>query len=55
MPLVDLHRQYGPVVRLGPRMLSFSTPEAIQVIYGSGKKFKKVWNPEGYGYLGDTY
>lgn len=46
VPLAALHRKYGPVVRLGPRMLSFSTPEAIQDIYGPKNKLKKVciWN-----------
>jgi len=46
VPLAALHREYGPVVRLGPRMLSFSTPEAIQDIYGLKNKLKKVcaWN-----------
>lgn len=41
-PNVSLHKRYGPVVRMGPRMLSFSTPEAARDIYSAGKHFKKV-------------
>jgi hypothetical protein len=36
------HEKYGPVVRLGPRHVSFSDPAAIPVIYGVGSKFYKV-------------
>jgi len=39
---IDMHRKYGDVVRLGPEMLSFGTPEAARDIYGAGKNFKKV-------------
>jgi len=31
-----LHKQYGPVVRLGPNEVSFSSLEAIKEIYTSG-------------------
>ena len=41
-PWVDIHREYGDVVRIGPNMLSFGSPEAARDIYGAGKKFKKV-------------
>ncbi|OCK73322.1 cytochrome P450 oxidoreductase [Lepidopterella palustris CBS 459.81] len=41
IPMVKLHEEYGPVIRIGPRMLSFSTPEAVRDIYGPGKNFKK--------------
>jgi cytochrome P450 len=33
-PYVDLHRQYGEVVRLSPHKLSFAQPDAIRDIYG---------------------
>ena len=39
---IDMHRKYGEVVRLGPDMLSFGSPEAARDIYGAGKNFKKV-------------
>lgn len=32
----DLHVQYGPVVRIGPNEVSFSSPEAVREIYCSG-------------------
>jgi hypothetical protein len=31
-----LHQQYGPVVRLGPHEISFTSLEAIKEIYASG-------------------
>ncbi|PKY02578.1 cytochrome P450 [Aspergillus campestris IBT 28561] len=38
---IELHRQYGDIVRLGPRTLSFADPKAIKVIYGLNKGFTK--------------
>ncbi|KAM6518593.1 hypothetical protein FSOLCH5_007356 [Fusarium solani] len=40
---INLHRQYGPIVRYGPNRYSFDHPEAAQIIYGVGKadKFAK--------------
>lgn len=37
-----LHRKYGDVVRLGPKVLSFSNPAALPDIYGLNKGFVKV-------------
>ncbi|KAF5345151.1 hypothetical protein D9758_009719 [Tetrapyrgos nigripes] len=39
--LHDLHKQYGPVVRIGPNELHFSSPDAYKDIYHSGSKFLK--------------
>ncbi|KAK7464376.1 hypothetical protein VKT23_006543 [Stygiomarasmius scandens] len=39
--LHDLHARYGPVVRVGPNELHFSSPEAYKDIYHSGSKFVK--------------
>jgi hypothetical protein len=39
---IDLHKQHGDVVRLGPNCLSFGNPKAIKVIYALGKGFTKV-------------
>ncbi|KAH8812687.1 benzoate 4-monooxygenase [Xylogone sp. PMI_703] len=36
----EAHRKYGPVVRIGPNMLSFSDPQALRDIYTS-KAFVK--------------
>ena len=41
-PMVDLHKKYGDVVRVGPNVLSFAQPEAIKDIYGPGKVWRKV-------------
>src|SRR5882724_1462469 len=32
----ELHRSYGPVVRLGPNEVSFTSLEAMKEIYSSG-------------------
>lgn len=39
---LQLHEEYGDIVRLGPNTLSFSSPQAIKVIYGMNKKLGKV-------------
>ncbi|KAJ5777243.1 pisatin demethylase [Penicillium odoratum] len=39
---VDLHRKYGALVRIGPKHVSVSDPDAIQVIYGLNKGFTKT-------------
>lgn len=38
----SLHRKYGKVVRIGPRLLSVSDPNEINSIYGITTKFHKV-------------
>jgi hypothetical protein len=39
---IDLHRRYGPLVRIGPKHISVGDPEAIPVIYGLNNGFTKV-------------
>ncbi|KAI3391747.1 hypothetical protein diail_6841 [Diaporthe ilicicola] len=54
---IDLHRRYGPVVRLAPNEYSLDDPATVKTIYGlgtaftkgpwytaSGLPFKKDWN-----------
>lgn len=36
---IALHRKYGPLVRIGPNMISVDDPSAISTIYG----FKPIW------------
>lgn len=31
---IELHRKYGPVVRIGPNEVSISSPAALDIIYG---------------------
>lgn len=38
---IALHQQYGDIVRLGPNNVSFSSPDAIPVIYGASTRFPK--------------
>ncbi|KAI0855798.1 benzoate 4-monooxygenase cytochrome P450 [Xylaria cubensis] len=35
------HRKYGPVVRIGPNTISFSSPEALHTIHGSRQAYPK--------------
>lgn len=39
--MVDLHRQHGKLIRIGPNELSVADPSAIKKIYGHGTKFRK--------------
>ncbi|KAL8992099.1 MAG: hypothetical protein Q9169_007372, partial [Polycauliona sp. 2 TL-2023] len=39
--LVDLHRNLGPIVRIGPEKLSIASPDFVPRIYGSSKGFLK--------------
>jgi len=36
---VELHRKYGPLVSIGPNMISVDDPEAHSIIYS----FKPIW------------
>ncbi|ROW06846.1 hypothetical protein VMCG_04219 [Cytospora schulzeri] len=38
---VALHRKFGPLVRLGPKLISVDDPSALKTIYGVGSKFPK--------------
>lgn len=41
---IAVHRKYGSVVRIGPKHVSFSSPEALQIIHGSRQAYPKVRN-----------
>ncbi len=45
MHLIDLHRQYGSVVRIGPNTLSLADPELVPLIHGVKTEFPKVFKP----------
>ena len=38
----ELHRKYGPVVRLGPNRVIFSDPGAISIVFGTTHPYEKV-------------
>lgn len=42
LPMVELHKKYGKIVRYGPKMLSISDPGAINDIYVGSDPFVKV-------------
>lgn len=39
---VELHRKYGPVVRIAPNEVSLSSPEAARTLLSAGKRFYKT-------------
>ncbi|CCF42021.1 cytochrome P40 monooxygenase [Colletotrichum higginsianum] len=41
--MIELHRKYGDVVRIGPTWLSFNTPEAYMDVYGRPSQGKKAF------------
>lgn len=48
---VDLHRKYGPVIRLAPNQYSIDNLEAARQMYGPGTNFRKtdwydVWSSD---------
>jgi hypothetical protein len=47
-----LHKKYGPVVRLAPNELSFSSVECIKPIYGAGTTCIKSAAYDNFGKLG---
>lgn len=40
--LYRLHRKYGDYVRIGPNVVSVRNPDALKMIYGINKGFRKV-------------
>ncbi|KAK4949754.1 hypothetical protein LTR10_011596 [Elasticomyces elasticus] len=38
---IDLHRRYGPLVRVGPNELSFSDSSAISQVYSANTRYEK--------------
>ncbi|KAI8930867.1 hypothetical protein NX059_011884 [Plenodomus lindquistii] len=38
---IELHKKYGPAVRLGPRAVSIADPEALKIIYSPSSGFPK--------------
>ena len=38
----NLHKQYGPIIRTGPKCVDISDPAAIPVIYGISSKYYKT-------------
>jgi hypothetical protein len=41
---LDLHEQYGPIVRTGPNTISIADPATIPTLYGISSNFLKVIN-----------
>ncbi|OAP60194.1 hypothetical protein AYL99_05196 [Fonsecaea erecta] len=38
---IELHKKYGPLVRIGPNEVSVADLEAFKIIYGAGKSYNK--------------
>ncbi|KAK0702300.1 cytochrome P450 [Lasiosphaeris hirsuta] len=45
LKMLELHKKYGPVVRIGPNTLVLDYPELIRVIYGTDGKYPKASPP----------
>lgn len=43
--MVQLHRKYGHLVRLGPNRVSTSDPAAIPIVFGTSPVWEKVSTP----------
>jgi hypothetical protein len=39
---IQLHKEHGDIIRIGPNVLSFADPRALKTIYGLNKGFVKV-------------
>ncbi|KAH8880311.1 cytochrome P450 [Thozetella sp. PMI_491] len=39
---IDIHRKYGPIVRIAPNEISISSPEAARLLLSAGKRFFKT-------------
>jgi cytochrome P450 len=40
--IFELHKRYGPVVRVGPTEVSFNSTSALRAIYGAGSGFERT-------------
>jgi hypothetical protein len=47
----SLHREYGPVVRVGPNEVSFNSLTALRAIYGAGSGFERT----GFYHMFEVY
>jgi len=48
-----LHEKYGPVVRVAPHEVSFTSPEGVKDIYGAGSTFPKNHFYDLFQYYGE--
>ena len=48
-----LHQKYGPVVRISPTEVSFTSPEGVREIYGAGSTFPKSHFYDLFMYYGE--
>jgi hypothetical protein len=46
----ELHKRYGPVIRLGPQELSFASPQALKEIYAANSPFVKGPSYDSMGF-----
>ena len=49
----SLHKKYGPVVRVSPSEVSFTSPEGVKDIYGAGSTFPKSHFYDLFQYYGE--
>jgi hypothetical protein len=42
LTIQELHKKYGPAVRIGPDTVTLDFPELIRTLYGTNGKFRKL-------------
>ena len=44
LTMIEIHKKYGPIVRIGPNHVSVDEPAEIPTIYGIHSEFRKARN-----------
>ncbi|KAF2176414.1 cytochrome P450 [Zopfia rhizophila CBS 207.26] len=52
---IELHRRYGPVVRIAPNEFSIDDPEAVKIIYGHGTQYSQWYRASGHPNIPDLF
>lgn len=52
---IELHKQYGPIVRIAPNTFSLDDIQAAKDIYGHGNAFVKVYYSLPFPFFGHSY
>ncbi|KAH8665831.1 cytochrome P450 [Tricladium varicosporioides] len=54
--MIELHKQYGPIIRINPHELHVADPEFFDTVYaGAGhKRDRDDWHTDGYGLNGSV-
>lgn len=50
-----LHKEYGPIIRIGPNELHVETPDFYEKLYAGNKRDKSPWYVRGWGIPDSTF